>query len=120
MLDFKLDITNLSPSNADTCFFTDTFHVNLNPGTILGTENINQSWSVYPNPSNGITQIQLPVNNGLLSIYDNTGKCIHSVNVYSKQIKIEREILPHSGLYHLVWNSANSTKSSHKTLIILD
>ncbi len=120
MLDFKLDITNLFPSNADTCFFTDTFHVNLNPGTILGIENIDQAWRVYPNPSNGNIQIQLPTNNGILRIYDLTGKCIHSMNVYSKQFNIERDILSHSGLYHIVWSNNNSAITSHKTIIIND
>jgi hypothetical protein len=117
-LDFQVDITNLFPSSADTCFFTDTFHVNLNPGIVLGTENVAQTWNVYPNPSNEKVLIQLPTDNGSLSIYDNAGRHIQYIQIHSKQVTLDREILPHSGMYHLVWSNGSGTKTSQKTLII--
>ena len=118
MLDFVLEVTNLSPSSADTCFFGEVFSVNLNPGIILGIDELEQNWSAYPNPSNGIVNIQIPSNQGTLSIYDYSGRCIYNTEIHSKQLTIGKDILTIAGAYHLVWSSMNSKKSSHKTVII--
>jgi len=105
MLDFKLDITNLFPSNADTCFFTDTFHVNLNPGTILGIEALQQALTVYPNPSNGIIQIELPNNQGNLSLYDVQGRLVRYLTKAPKSLQLGDETFDHAGIYLLRWES---------------
>lgn len=51
LLSFELDITNLTPSSADTCFFSQTFSVNLNPDNTVGIERQDETvLSSYPNP----------------------------------------------------------------------
>ena len=118
MLDFTLEVTNLSPSSADTCFFAETFSVNLNPGIALGLNDFEQNWNAYPNPNNGIVNIQIPSNQGTLSIYDYSGRCIYNAEIHSKQLTIGKDILTNSGAYHLVWSSKDSKKSSRKTVIV--
>ena len=118
LLDFTLEVTNLSPSSADTCFFAETFSVNLNPGIALGLNEIEQNWTAYPNPSNGIVNLQLPSNKGTLSIYDYSGRCIYNAVIHSKQQTIGKDILRNEGAYHLVWISKDSKKSSRKTVIV--
>jgi hypothetical protein len=118
ILNFTLEVTNLSPSSADTCFFAETFSVNLNPGIVLGVDDIDQNWNAYPNPSNGIVNLQLPSNKGTLSIYDYSGRCIYNAEIHSKQLTIGKDILSNSGAYHLVWISKDSQKTSRKTLIV--
>ena len=50
-LTFELDITNLAPSSADTCFFSETFTVNLNPDNTVGMDTRSFfGLKVYPNP----------------------------------------------------------------------
>lgn len=117
-LNFTLEVTNLSPSSADTCFFAETFSVNLNPGIVLGLDEIAQNWSAYPNPSNGNVNLQFPSNQGTLSIYDYSGRCMYNAKIHSKQLTIGKDILTNSGAYHLVWTSIDSKKSSRKTIII--
>lgn len=60
ILQFRVDITNLLPSNADTCFFTDTFSVNLNPDNVLSALNAIHDIRVFPNPF--VDQIQVEYN----------------------------------------------------------
>lgn len=61
MLEFELDVTNLSPSSADTCFFTQTLSVNLNPASSLGISSINpEGFHVYPNPAGNVAYLSLP------------------------------------------------------------
>ena len=118
MLDFVLEVTNLSPSSADTCFFAETFSVNLNPGIALGLNDFEQNWNAYPNPNNGIVNIQIPSNQGTLSIYDYSGRCIYNAEIHSKQLTIGKDILTSSGAYHLVLSSLDFKKSSRKTVIV--
>ncbi len=50
-LSFELDITNLTPSSADTCFFSQTFSVNLNPDNTVGIKHQEETgFNIYPNP----------------------------------------------------------------------
>ncbi len=50
LLHFLMRATNLSPANVDSCMFSDTFVVNLNPQTV-SVFNIKESdFSIYPNP----------------------------------------------------------------------
>jgi hypothetical protein len=107
MLDFRLDITNLFPSNADTCFFTDIFQVNLNPGTILNIEKLQQSIKVFPNPSSGTFQIKLPNSQGNLSILDLQGRCLRQINQVPNNVQIGSETITQAGIYLLRWESNN-------------
>jgi hypothetical protein len=51
LLSFELDITNLTPSSADTCFFSQTFSINLNPDNTVGIKHQDPTiLSIYPNP----------------------------------------------------------------------
>ena len=51
LLSFELDITNLTPSSADTCFFSQTFSVNLNPDNTVGIKRQDETvFRIYPNP----------------------------------------------------------------------
>ena len=119
-LDFLVEITNLSPSSADTCFFTDTFSINLNPGVILGIAPAEKNWTIYPNPSTGSVQAHFPSENGLLRIYDLTGKllCFYATN--TQTLLIGKEVFTHSGMYQMVWLDQRSCKTLHKTVVIQD
>jgi hypothetical protein len=58
ILDFQIDVTNLIPSSADTCYFTETFSVNLNLGNTVGLESYtNNLFTVFPNPANDFVHL---------------------------------------------------------------
>jgi hypothetical protein len=58
ILDFQIDVTNLIPSSADTCYFTETFSVNLNLGNTVGLESYtNNPFTVFPNPANDFVHL---------------------------------------------------------------
>lgn len=62
ILQFRVDITNLLPSNADTCFFSDTLSVNLNPDIITSTDAISPLQAkAFPNPFQSNITISLPM-----------------------------------------------------------
>jgi hypothetical protein len=81
-------------------------------------DDFEQNWNAFPNPSNGIVNVQLPSNKGTLSIYDYSGRCIYNAEIHSKQLTIGKDILSNVGAYHLVWNSNDSKKTSRITLIV--
>jgi hypothetical protein len=61
ILNFELDVTNLSPSSADTCFFSQTLSVNLNPSNPLGQNALKiETLNVYPNPTSTMAYVSLP------------------------------------------------------------
>ena len=58
ILEFQIDVTNLIPSSADTCFFSETFSVNLNAGSTVGTQSLSKStFTVFPNPASDFVQL---------------------------------------------------------------
>jgi hypothetical protein len=76
LLNFEIDVTNLTPSSADTCYFTQTFTVNLNPDNTVGyTSELNRSIQLYPNPSADKIFLQLPEleKNWTIEIYSTVG-----------------------------------------------
>jgi hypothetical protein len=61
LLNFEIEITNLAPSSADTCFFLQQFTVNLNPDNPLGLQNkVGDKLRIYPNPASDKIIIALP------------------------------------------------------------
>jgi hypothetical protein len=58
ILEFQIDVTNLIPSSADTCFFSETFSVNLNPASSVGIGSSSKPhFSIYPNPASDFVQL---------------------------------------------------------------
>ena len=58
ILEFQIDVTNLIPSSADTCFFSETFTVNLNPENSVGIGSSSKSnFTIYPNPASDFVQL---------------------------------------------------------------
>ena len=52
LLNFEIEITNLTPSSADTCFFAQQFTVNLNPDSPLNLHFAErEELRIYPNPA---------------------------------------------------------------------
>jgi hypothetical protein len=65
LLTFELEVTNLSPSSADTCYFTQQFNVNLNPENALWAASPSfPEVSIYPNPTNEKVYINVPQDKG--------------------------------------------------------
>jgi hypothetical protein len=79
---FQVFVTNISPSDIDTCFFVDTFQVNLNPQTGTGLVNIEtSSFNLSPNPAQEI--VYLKSNSNSLKYYfitDVTGRTINNIS----------------------------------------
>jgi hypothetical protein len=60
ILDFQIDVTNLIPSSADTCFFSETFSVDLNPGSTVGLDDLETpNLALFPNPADQYIQLQV-------------------------------------------------------------
>ena len=61
LLNFEIEITNLTPSSADTCFFAQQFTVNLNPDNPLNLNHAeHDALKIYPNPAHDRIVVSLP------------------------------------------------------------
>jgi hypothetical protein len=82
-LTFELDITNLAPSSADTCFFSETFTVNLNPDNTVGMDSPELiGFSAYPNPCNDKLFLSLNSQDEIhdIALYSITGELLFQQN----------------------------------------
>ena len=100
ILDFQIDVTNLIPSSADTCYFTETFSVNLNLGNTVGLEShTNNPFTVFPNPANDFVHLSgvdfIPSE---ISLTDISGRLILFNSSYNTTISTAN--VP-SGMYFL-------------------
>jgi hypothetical protein len=85
ILNFELDVTNLSPSSADTCFFTQTLSVNLNPSNPLGQNLLKtETLHVYPNPANTMAYVSLPKRQQawLIEVFSATGMLVDTIEAH--------------------------------------
>lgn len=77
MASFRLELTNIDPSDIDTCFFTDTFTVNLNPQVLSNTEEGQMSEvKIYPNPVRDLLHIDAAQELAALEIRDVSGRIV--------------------------------------------
>jgi DNA-binding beta-propeller fold protein YncE len=103
ILEFQLDITNLDPSSADTCFFTDTFSVNLNPDVTVGMEDANLMLSAWPNPFQDVLRIPIEQTHTSVYLTDLQGRLQAVPQVEENGIRVlQTESLP-AGMYMLHW-----------------
>jgi hypothetical protein len=77
MASFRLELTNIDPSDIDTCFFTDTLTVNLNPQVISNIEEGQMSQvKIYPNPVRDLLHVDAPQELAALEIRDVSGRIV--------------------------------------------
>ena len=113
LLSFELDVTNLSPSSADTCFFTQTFTVNLNPDVPLVADLMrNNEPFVYPNPCSNNAYIVLPesANAWKIKLYSSTGQCLQTFESTGSTLIDMVNLKP--GIYFLQANGNGSSLQS--------
>ncbi len=87
-MDFLLYVSNFLPLSTDSCVFTDTVKINLNPTGIAGLENeTEQTFHIYPNPANDFIYIQFEtgMNERWIDIYSLSGQLLRSVLVNDPQ-----------------------------------
>lgn len=91
-------------SDTTTCFAVNNVGVSEN--------NLNSAWKVYPNPSQGFVTITTQESNGIVKIYNNTGKLIKGISLNNTTHVIDLSDLD-NGVYQIVFftNNKNSTKS---------
>lgn len=94
MLDFSVRITNLTPSAIDTCYFEQTFSVNLKPFTedtiTTSTSNLNQlELNIYPNPASDRIVLKNIHLGTAYRILDVSGKLVLSGNYIADFIALE-------------------------------
>jgi len=106
-LNFEIEITNLTPSSADTCFFATQFTVNLNPDSPLNLHFAErEELRIYPNPSNDKIFISLPdgANFDYLDIIALDGRSVFT-STYTTETAIDIRFLER-GIYTLrVWHN---------------
>jgi len=76
------------------------------------------SIKLYPNPSNGLFQIELPngINNALLQIIDNVGKVVYQTTLNTTRSTIDINYLS-SGIYHITTILNSGTKNYDKLIL---
>ena len=67
--------------------------------------------TIYPNPTSGTVSVELPEPNGILHIYDATGRLVERIETDSPSVSFDASGFP-SGLYLLRHTSANGTSTS--------
>jgi hypothetical protein len=93
--------------------------VSGNSGVGIGeNDKANYTTSIYPNPSNGWFNAEMPVNSKfVIAITNAQGLTLKTINADSKTLKIETAGLA-SGLYFVtLTNTANGLKEVHKLLV---
>lgn len=100
LLRFTLRITNLSPSVVDTCYFTDTMSVNLNPQPLSvpgNSVNTTDAW-IFPNPTSGAFTIECSDFFSGIIVSDLTGRLIDEMEFQpAKHFSHARNLAP--GVY---------------------
>lgn len=78
---FKLMVTNFPPLATDSCYFTDTVTVNLNPTTTSVKENKRKEnivFGIYPNPATEWTRVITNVERPTVVLYDIKGTVMNT------------------------------------------
>lgn len=106
-LNFEIEITNLTPSSADTCFFATQFTVNLNPDSPLNLHFAErEELRIYPNPAHDKIFISLPdgATFDYLDIIALDGRSVFT-STYTTETAIDIRFLER-GIYTLrVWHN---------------
>lgn len=93
MFSFTLRLTNLSPSPIDTCYFDQTFTINLNPASPLATlEPVSSELTLYPNPSRGSFSIQSNRSDLVIEFIDAGGRLITATQTASGAYQLPQGI----------------------------
>lgn len=107
ILQFRVDITNLMPSNADTCFFSDTLSVNLNPDFTTSTAAISPlQANAFPNPFQSNITISLPW--GIQTeahLYDMQGRILSNSMIHNGEAIIWDASSLEAGIYWVVFSN---------------
>jgi hypothetical protein len=101
-VDFLLYVSNFSPLSIDSCVFTDTIRINLNPSGTAGIQELpNASLKVYPNPTHDFVWIDTEntQTDGWIDMYTPAGNLIRSMQLQPNTPLDVRECPP--GIYIL-------------------
>ncbi len=119
---FEVWVSNLSPLIIDSCYFEETFTINLNPSTTaINTAELNNNLSLFPNPADNFFQLnwenQLTEDNQI-KIFNSLGTtilettAISGINSFGMDIKN----LP-SGIYFISISELNKKRQLLKLLV---
>ncbi len=122
MLRFILDITNLDPSPVDTCYFVDTFSVNLHPAPtgIIHAEENDLRFSVYPNPAEELCVVSCELcekENSVLAVINSLGQEIYSA-IFSTAHCTLPTVDWSAGIYFVQLISADGTTLQSQKLVV--
>lgn len=105
------NVYSVSYTGTNNCVNTSTAEVLVDPCTGLNEFDHHSTLSVYPNPAQGILNIQMSVRGSkTIELSDVTGRIIRSISVDSNQCKLDVKELP-QGIYYLKISSKNSTET---------
>jgi Secretion system C-terminal sorting domain len=99
-VDFLLYATNFMPLSIDSCVFTDTIRINLNP---IGTASLNPiddiQWQLFPNPATDFISVQFDTDaaENWMDIYTMQGELLRSIFIQSS-LQLDVSSLP-NGMY---------------------
>ncbi len=119
---FEVWVSNLSPLIIDSCYFEETFTINLNPSTTaINSSEINNNLNLFPNPADNYFQLnwenQLTEDNQI-KIFNSLGTTILETTTISGQNSTEINIknLP-PGIYFISITEINKKQQMLKLII---
>ncbi|MCP4443565.1 MAG: T9SS type A sorting domain-containing protein [Aureispira sp.] len=71
--------------------------------------------NIYPNPTTGILNVELPSNEGYLQLYNNLGQAVQQWSAIDSKIILDLRGYP-QGVYYLEWNDGKQ-QSSQKLML---
>ncbi len=71
--------------------------------------------NIYPNPTTGILNVELPSNEGYLQLYNNLGQAVQQWSAIDSKIILDLRGYP-QGVYYIEWNDGKQ-KSSQKLML---
>ncbi len=109
-LTFEMYASNFSPLNYDTCVFTNTFTINLNPSLSLApvSKRVTNAFSFSPNPAKGevLIKFESPAEKSEIQLLDLSGKLVKAFDTNESELLINLNRLE-AGVYYLLSTSTN-------------
>ena len=119
---FEVWVSNLSPLIVDSCYFEETFTINLNPfNTSINSSVQNNKVNLFPNPAENFFKLNWEnqlTNDNQIKILNSLGTIILETIAISGTNSIELDIKNlTSGIYFISISELNETEQLHKLII---
>lgn len=119
---FEVWVSNLSPLIVDSCYFEETFTINLNPSTTaINSSELNNNLSLFPNPADNYFQLNWEsqiTDENQIKIFNSLGTTILETTAISGQNSSEIDIknLP-AGIYFILITELNKKEQFLKLIV---